>query len=80
MPTVMPMSTLSSVSTTDGDDLTVRDVATRLNVSIWTIYRAINDRELGAHKVRFQWRVPEASIAAYRAANSNQPAPTGGPR
>lgn len=67
------MSTQSSGTATDGD-LSVIDAAAQLNVSRFTIYRLIHARELVAYRAgRRKWRITRDALAAYRAANSNQP-------
>ncbi len=45
--------------------LTIEDVAKRLNVSVATVRRLIDDGELKAIKVRGQWRIREEDYEAY---------------
>jgi excisionase family DNA binding protein len=45
--------------------LTLEEVAKRLNVSVATVRRLINDGELKAIKVRFQLRVKPSDLEDY---------------
>lgn len=68
------MTTESISAATEGDDLTVLEVAAELRVFRTTVYREIKAGRLFAYRVgRRMWRIPRSSLAAYRAANSNQP-------
>jgi len=45
--------------------LTVEQVAERLQVSAQTVWRMLRTNELTGVKLRGQWRVTEADLAAY---------------
>lgn len=64
------MSTQSTVSSPAGHD--VATVATRLGVSIWTVYRLIANRYLEAYRTRpgSPWTVNPASVDRHIAAQT----------
>lgn len=56
-------------------DLSPAEVAEDFGVSREAIYRAIQDGELPAYKVRGRLRVEAAELAAFKARNTIQPRP-----
>ena len=54
-------------------ELTVQDVAERLQVSTATVYGLCRRRELEYHRVSNSIRVPEDALAAYLAAETTRP-------
>ena len=59
----------SNQSPGEGQLLTIREVAQRLNVSERTVRRLISSRELEAYQIRRQWRISEHGLATYLALN-----------
>ncbi|WP_366146598.1 helix-turn-helix domain-containing protein [uncultured Pseudokineococcus sp.] len=58
---------------TDGDLLTVAEVADALRVSRMTVYRLVHSGELPAVRVGRSYRVPEGAAAAFLAAARTVP-------
>ena len=53
----------TDASAAEGRLLTIKDIAQRLHVSVKTVRRLIDGKELKAHRVGRQWRIREE---AYR--------------
>lgn len=53
--------------------MTPKQVAEELGVKRRLVYKLIASGELSAYRVRKLWRIEPQAVAAYRAANSNQP-------